>query len=91
MALPLLNKLLGDVQTFITRSGIRGGEVHHTLTAQPAHARVGHRLRYIILEVVHVVDRGHATADHLGAGQLRAQPHKLRRDKFAFGWQHVAI
>ena len=62
----------------------------HRLRAQRAHAGVGGRLGDRILEVIHVGEAGHAGANHLGAAELRAEPHELRADELALDRHHVA-
>ena len=91
MALPFLNKALRPLQSVIGRRAVGGGELHHRLAAQRPHARIGEGLRDVVLEIIHVVDAGHAAADHLGRGELRAQADKLRRDELLLGRQHITV
>ena len=56
---------------------IRGGEFQHRLRADGAHPGLGGGFGDIFFKVIHIGEAGDAAADHLGAGQQRAQADKI--------------
>ncbi len=85
---PASDVVAGGGQRVFKGSGVRRREFEHRLGTQAAHPGVGSGLGDGVLEVVHVGEAGHAAADHLGAGQQRSQPAKIRRDELTLDRHH---
>ncbi len=74
----------------LERLRVWGGELEHRLRADRSHSDFGYSLRHRLFEVIHVRKASDAAADHLGAGQQRAQTHEFGRNEFPLDRHHVA-
>ena len=91
VVLSSLQELARRGQRLLVGGGVRRREFQHGLAATPPRMPASAvAWATLILEVVHVGEAGDAGADHLGAGQLGAQAHEIRRDELALHRHHVA-
>ncbi len=90
VAVPMLDEAPTEQQGVLERLGVGRGEDEDGLAQQGAHPYLGHLLGDGLFIIEHVGERRDAGADHLGAGDARAQLDELRRDEFALDGHQVA-
>jgi hypothetical protein len=90
VAVPVLDEAAAEQEGVFERLGVGRGEDEDRLAQQGAHADLGHLLGDGLFIIEHVGERRDAGADHLGAGDARAQLDELRCDELALDGHQVA-
>ncbi len=91
MVAPAGDKVAAVGQAVVVGRRVGGGKTQHSLAADGPQADAGGGGGNVVFVIVHVGKAAHARADHLGAGQARAQAAKVVVHELAFHRHHIAI
>ena len=89
MLLPVFDELAAQGQALLVAGCIWRRKLQDRLAQDRTHPHLGRHPGDFFLEVVHIIEGGHAAEQHFGAGQARPHITEVRSHEFALDRHHV--